>query len=730
MAASRYTAIGSGSYKGHAYVVYIYPTPFGNYGYCYTVDGSNVANDIFYGGDSEDNRSEAVKRALQKLEEQFGPDRGKPDPKSVQDKGAYKTFKDSDGTFGFQTPSTGLIKTGYTTRQGAGIAARSAVEAAARKELDRLGIDAGGRATEQLLALYEGNARRIYDECSQEVSKKFNRMMQDGGYLGKRMELRKLVDAGQMTQEELEHAMSLWYAEFNRLWNMSEQMSNVLMDAEKEAAKVLNGMLADGYVANGAFGMFQVEGKASVEGVWGLPDKATVQRLIRDGNHELVKEVKPKVAKSYEWSRRKFNAAITQGVMQGESIPEITKRVQQVIGMDRRSALRAARTAMTNAQNAGRIDSYRRARSMGIDVMNEWEATLDNRTRISHRHMMGERVEVGEKFSNGLRYPADPNGAAAEVYNCRCTLIPYVSGIDYDRSEDWFKHVVVDGVSYEDWLDGKRAIVRKGQAPEATPMTFADRLETCFAPDDVARLMDEQGWWSKDSKAGSTPTNFSGIDVRAARKVAEAYHTIFERYPQLVGKFHAPNANPSIGERTYAWCYFANGFVELNPKHFGDWSKLAKDYVERDVAINWHPKGTTAESIVVHELGHAIDGLMRRFTASEAFEQIAGNVALDENLLREWGDYRKSKYPFSTALRQRVMKKATGQRFTNKLVSQELSDYATQDAAEWMAEAFAEYISSPNPRRVAAEFGAELERMFAERDRILAEYAKTKGQKS
>lgn len=726
MASSRYTLIGSGSYKGHPYVVYEYKTTFGNYGYVYTIDGSNVANSIFFGSDREYLRQEAVRVTLQKLEEQFGPDKGKPDPDSVQDKGAYRTFRDSDGTYGFQTPSTGLIKTGYSTRQGAGIAARSAVETAARKELDRLGVDAGGRATEQLLAIYEGNLRKIYDECSREVGRKFTKMLQDGGYMEKRNELQALVDSGHMTRDEMEHAMSLWSAEFNRLFNMHEQMANVLMDAEAEATKVLNGMLADGYVANGAFGMFQIEDKARVEGIWGLPDKATVQRLIRDGNLELVKEVKPKTAKTYEWSRRKFNAAVTQGVMQGESIPEITKRVQEVIGMDRRSAVRAARTAMTNAQNAGRIDSYRRAKNMGIDVMNEWEATLDNRTRISHRHMMGERVEIGAKFSNGLRYPADPEGDASEVYNCRCTLIPYVGGIDYQRSEDWFKHVNVDGASYEEWLDGKKGIVRGGKEGESAADTrpFSDKVASCYTAQDVARLMDEQGWWSEESRG----TDFTDVDAEAARNVALVYNTIFDRYPQLVGQFRAPDVNERR-RNAYASCSFLTGQVHLNTSvnwSFANWNKLNESYAS-DVRANFHPKGLAGESIVAHELGHAIDGWMRDFTLSQEFKTVAGDIRSDDSLKRLWGDPHKRGdsgwYSFSMAMRGRVMKNATGSRFTKALVRQEVSEYATENATEWFAESFAEYVCSQDPRRVATEFGDELGRMLAERDRILKEYA-------
>ena len=67
----------------------------------------------------------------------------------------------------------------------------------------------------------------------------------------------------------------------------------------------------------------------------------------------------------------------------------------------------------------GRI---RQACINGLQMQKEWMATLDGRTRDSHRDLDGERVPYDEPFSNGLMFPADPQGAGREVWNCRCTM--------------------------------------------------------------------------------------------------------------------------------------------------------------------------------------------------------------------------------------------------------------------------------------------------------------------
>ena len=75
-------------------------------------------------------------------------------------------------------------------------------------------------------------------------------------------------------------------------------------------------------------------------------------------------------------------------------------------------------------------------------------------TRHSHRQLDGEKVEIGKKFSNGLRYPADPNGSYAEIMNCRCTLIAALDGID-DAGKRWSK--LPEGMTYEQWKGANKA---------------------------------------------------------------------------------------------------------------------------------------------------------------------------------------------------------------------------------------------------------------------------------
>lgn len=228
-------------------------------------------------------------------------------------------------------------------------------------------------------------------------------------------------------------------------------------NADRVAASIVNGHTSDAYAVNHDYATFQVEKGSNLDTSYTLYDRATVERLIRD-QPDLLPAVKVDGKKDLAWNRRHIASAITQGVLQGESMDKVARRVRSVADMGYRAAMRTARTAMTSAQNAGRVDAYGRAEGMGIHVRKQWLATLDGRTRHSHRRLDGEVVGMDEEFSNGLKYPGDPeSGRGSEVYNCRCTLVPVVDGVD---PAEGVRHSNLGGVSYEEWRNGHAATPR------------------------------------------------------------------------------------------------------------------------------------------------------------------------------------------------------------------------------------------------------------------------------
>ena len=305
--------------------------------------------------------------------------------------------------------------------------------------------DEGHEATEALIGEVSERVRREYVAAYEGAEGKLT------DYL-RRFEAKDRIHAeavrrGEETEAEYREWRRGQILVGKRWQELVDALAEDYRNADRIAASIVSGHMPDAYALNHDYATFQVERGSNLDTSYTLYDRATVERLLRD-RPDLLPAVKVDGKKDKAWNRRHVASAITQGVLQGESMDKVAKRVRSVADMDYRAAMRTARTAMTSAQNAGRVDAYRRAEGMGIRVRKQWLATLDGRTRHSHRRLDGEVVGMDEHFSNGLDRPGDPSGAGSEVYNCRCTLVPVVDGAD---PEEGVRHSDLGGVSYEEW---------------------------------------------------------------------------------------------------------------------------------------------------------------------------------------------------------------------------------------------------------------------------------------
>lgn len=158
-----------------------------------------------------------------------------------------------------------------------------------------------------------------------------------------------------------------------------------------------------------------------------IVDASTVKRRQREGDIKLPKK-KVAVDKDERWNTKLMNSKLLQGILAGEPIPKIAGRMLSIVGNNEASAVRNARTMITQAENNGRFDSYQELADQGVVQAKVWIATPDDRTRESHLDIDGEEIDIDEEFSNGLMYPGDPDGEPSEVWNCRCSMRTHIIG--------------------------------------------------------------------------------------------------------------------------------------------------------------------------------------------------------------------------------------------------------------------------------------------------------------
>ncbi len=319
--------------------------------------------------------------------------------------------------------------------------------------------DKGHMETEALLRALEKRIAAEYRKANREITRKVNAYMSE--FKRKDKEWREKLENGDITEAEYK-AWQTGQVMIGKRWEeMRHTLAQDYANTNDLAKQMAFDSMPDVYALNHNYATFEVEKGGKVDTSYTLYDRPTVERLIRD-NPKLLPDPRPgsplaqKLAKHKElrWEEQHVQSVVLQSILQGESLEQTAKRFTQLTEMNYRQSVRYARTATTGAQNAGRVDGYKRAEKLGVDMKQVWLATLDSRTRHEHRVLDGQEVDVGEPFiMDGfkLKYPGDPAAPAHLLFNCRCTVIAKVNGVDFNVSDKTQRDDKIGDMSYEEW---------------------------------------------------------------------------------------------------------------------------------------------------------------------------------------------------------------------------------------------------------------------------------------
>lgn len=288
--------------------------------------------------------------------------------------------------------------------------------------------DEGRAEADRILRRMESEVHKVYRTAYSEMQAKADEYLKD--FIKEDSLLREQVRNGTLSPDDYKQWRYSHMLTGRRWYEMADVLATDMVNSNLITASIINNHLPEVYAVGFNYGLYTIEKQAMFETSFTLYNRHTVERLIRD-KPDLLPQAKINIPKDLRWNKQKLNSAITQGILQGESIPEISRRLAKVTDMNEVSAIRNARTMVTSAENGGHYEAAKKAENMGLKIQLEWQTAEDSRVRHSHAEINGERINVGGVFSNGCRYPADPQGDPAEVYNCRCRAVEIFIGFDF-----------------------------------------------------------------------------------------------------------------------------------------------------------------------------------------------------------------------------------------------------------------------------------------------------------
>lgn len=494
-----------------------------------------------------------------------------------EDKGGYTVNTFTDGTYGYLMPD-GTFKNGYKSKDGAGKAGKKLAAKAAKAQ--------------------ENTQAKLLEKQAQELQEKLQLTYSDAiDGMTSRIEASLKEFAADDAKWQADVAAGKKDAKAYKAWRKDQALHNDqlkalkkaltqdLTAADKMAMAYVNQVPAGVYAEGMNFATYEIEHGAKANTSFTLYNKNTVMELVTN-EPDLLPQAAFDKAKDTAWNSRHVTSAVTQAVLQGQTVPQLAASIAGIAAMDQRAAMKAARTAITSAHSLGKLKGYERAADMGIGVKKQWLAALDSRTRSSHRHLDGETVGLDEEFSNGLKYPGDPDGPGSEIYNCRCTLVPVIDGVEYDEVERANK---LGSMSYDEWKNehlagsgaGAKAkdLATRRQEIADTRAALAKKIEKATDPaekadmeaTDVSLALQEEAVGAQMREQGLVADSPYSDERKAA-----AWRNMYENeWDELLRKKTGQvwiDATPS--ERSAAYTYTTNAYGKYNRPLNG----ITKDY--------------------------------------------------------------------------------------------------------------------------------------------------------
>lgn len=198
---------------------------------------------------------------------------------------------------------------------------------------------------------------------------------------------------------------------------------------------------------------------------------------------------------------RDLQLIIEQGLRQGRGYSDIAYEIERQLGFSKNKARTVARTEAGRVQSVASELTYMEAEQKikGARVEKTWLATLDHRTRMSHRKLDGDSTNSDGYFvyrKNRAKAPLlweGPDAAALSI-NCRCTVIAKVNGQ---------LPQVRRGRNYKDETYQKKLQSRIDKLMDKEGMTYAQAFRAADKqikpPSEVVPFMTYKEWFAQQS---------------------------------------------------------------------------------------------------------------------------------------------------------------------------------------------------------------------------------------
>lgn len=210
--------------------------------------------------------------------------------------------------------------------------------------------------------------------------------------------------------------------QFQHQMAIKDQLDKILDKMNDENYQNISDYLLDCYDEGYLGTLYQIQGA-------GIPLLMPInQSMVLDAvmhNTKLKKSLYEALGYDVDVLKREISNELARGITQGSAWIDIARNIRYKAKISQNKAYTIARTEGGRITSMAVVDSQEKAQEMGADVVKQWDATLDGKTRPEHRELDGQVKEINELFEGGGYKAKAPRmfGIAHMDINCRCASL-------------------------------------------------------------------------------------------------------------------------------------------------------------------------------------------------------------------------------------------------------------------------------------------------------------------
>lgn len=204
--------------------------------------------------------------------------------------------------------------------------------------------------------------------------------------------------------------------------NLKKQLDELIGNLSVDSYDSITRYLTDSYYTGYIGTMYDIQGQG-IPLITPINEKQVTRAMTL--NTKLSVPMYTRMGIDVGILKKQIAKHISRGIATSSSYARIARNIDGASNIGFNKAMRIARTEGHRIQVLSANDAQHAAKAKGCEVVKQWDATLDGRTRPMHRLLDGKLAEIDEPFvvdDMEVMYPGG-FGIASQDVNCRCALL-------------------------------------------------------------------------------------------------------------------------------------------------------------------------------------------------------------------------------------------------------------------------------------------------------------------